>query len=289
MNNIDNLNNITNELILNYDEKFNELYNEKNIIDKGIMNKEELIKRYDEEILIKNQNITYLNYILLLFFLVSLLVTLNVLNIIDTNILLYGSLGLIVIFILIILYYRYFMFNNININNGANLIGINMKAYAESLFGIDTMPYKCPVKCDKNKDKKNDNYSNSSDILKNINDINNKLGGYMSGDDGPTLKTDSQRNVWKYGEQNNKITNLDNNSKDDLNNVNSTYPYSVYYKCESLNGNNSGLPTKELNKYSTIPCDYRENFNEVGKYICNTDPNKINGDISAYCTNITSS
>ena len=289
MTNINNLNNITNELILNYDEKFNKLYNEKNIIDSGIMNKEELINKYNSEIEIKDKYITYLKYILLLFFIISILVALNVINVINTTILLYGSIFFITIFVLIILYYKYYVFSK-NMNFNATAFAIDMPQYSLSLFGINTMPYKCPVKCDKDKKKYNvddeDSANNSS--LKEYNNIINS--SIISGTgNSPTIKINNQRDIWKYGNDNTNRTLKIDDDNNNQNNISTTYPYSVYYKCDSLNGNNSGLPNKEVNKYSTVPCNYRENYNESEKYICTTDPNKIDGDISKYCTNITSS
>lgn len=290
MPNLNNLNNITNELILNYDEKFNKLYNEKNIIDDGIMNKEELINRYNDEIEIKNQYITYLKYTLLLFFIIAILVMLNVTNIINNTILLYSLVFFITIFTLIILYYKYYIFyRNINFNLSATAFAINMPQYSLSLFGINTMPYKCPIKCDKDKKNNKDNKDNDNNGLKQYNNIisNAALSGIGN---NPTIKINNQRDIWKYGNDNsNPILKIDDDNNYSENNISTSYPYSVYYKCDSLNGNNSGLPNKELIKYSTIPCNYRENYNESEKYICTTDPNKINGDISNYCTNITSS
>ena len=291
MSNIDNLNNITNELILNYDEKFNKLYNEKNIVDSGIMNKEELINKYNDETELKDKYITYLKYTLLLLFIIAILKILNIINVIDNTMLLYNLAFFITVFLLIILYYKYIVFNNININ-ATSAYAINMPKYSLSLLGINTMPYKCPVKCDKdnknNKDNKDnkDNFDGNNNLKQYDNIINNaKLSGKG---DNPTLKINNQRDIWKFGNDNtNPTLKIDDNNNE--NNISTTYPYSVYYKCDSLNGNNSGLPNKEVNKYSTVPCNYRENYNESEKYICTTDPNKIDGDISKYCTNITSS
>ena len=59
-----NLNDITNELLLKYDDKFNDLYNKKIYLNSSIMNKEELINKINDEIYNKQVNIIQLKYTL---------------------------------------------------------------------------------------------------------------------------------------------------------------------------------------------------------------------------------
>ena len=60
-----NLNNVTNELLLKYDDKFNRQYNKIVSINSSIMNKEEIINRINEEINNKNIKIDVLKYLVI--------------------------------------------------------------------------------------------------------------------------------------------------------------------------------------------------------------------------------
>ena len=62
------LNNITNELILKYDENFNELYDKSVSMNSTITNKEEIIYKINDEIQEKERQIIILQNLLLYFF-----------------------------------------------------------------------------------------------------------------------------------------------------------------------------------------------------------------------------
>ena len=139
----------------------------------------------------------------------------------------------------------------------------------------------------------------------------NTIYGYGN----PTLNTDSQVNVWKYGNiPVDLYTSNDQtpssmfypNAKDIPNYRNqlraktdnqpnqtfgTTYPSSTYYECKWLGGNsnNEGLPNFENKQYSSIPCQYKQNFQEIGKYICSKDPNTLSAtDFNQACDIISS-
>jgi hypothetical protein len=124
------------------------------------------------------------------------------------------------------------------------------------------------------------------------------------------LNIDPQTNVWKYGDipedlytssrvpPNDFYANPMNipyytkTIEEELYNAPKSFfgavnPVSTYYQCKWLGGNtnNGGLPNPESTSYSTIPCEYRQNYQEVGRYICTDDPNQ-NSNISSICENI---
>ena len=62
----------------------------------------------------------------------------------------------------------------------------------------------------------------------------------------------------------------------------------TYYKCESTNNyNNNKFPFHSRQKYSSIPCTYKQNYIEKGRYICKSDPNNYNtGNLSDICDDV---
>jgi len=155
-------------------------------------------------------------------------------------------------------------------------IGVTIKDNTiAKLANINVKPYTCPSKCTTRPDT-----NISSDLL---------------GIGTPTLNIDPQNNVWKYGDIPNggysnsvniqdfytKPTNIknyyDNNNQPQPESAfGTTYPFTTYYKCDWLgpNNSNSGLPNNDIStQFTTIPCSYRPNYQETGRYICKTDPN----------------
>lgn len=272
---------VTNQLILKYDQNFNEKYNKLLTLNSSIMNKEELILKENDEIIYKNNSITILKYTLYLIVVIGLLFILKSMQKMTNNNLMISIIILIIIYFVVIYFSVYSKFNLINAQKELKGIEVNMANYINNLGAPDLTDYQCPTKCTK--------VSNNAPT-------SNIIQPYSS----PTLITDSQTNVWKYGDipeggYNKYVTPEEiyqsptgiPNYQSPLNEPRSafgtTYPRTTYYQCEWLGGSSSGLPNAE-STYSTIPCTYRENYHEVGRYICSQDPN-ISGNTNS-CENV---
>ena len=288
--NINVLNNVTNDLILKYDENFNELYDKKIGIDSSIMNKEELIIKENDEITIKNNTLTILQYTNIAVILFGVLLIIYGLGKIDMKKLLILTIVLIIIYVLVIIFTVYIHVTSQNALKNVHGVKVQMAEYIDTVIA-DKLDYKCPSKCSVNP-------SVSA----------NTILGYAQ----PTLKTDSQLDAWQYGDiptdlytspenpaskfySNYKdIPNYRTTEKEKLENrpkpfFNTSYPSSTYYKCQWNGGasNNGDLPNVENNKYSSIPCSYRPNFTEVGRYICTKNPNSLSEpDFKNVCDNV---
>lgn len=289
-----NLNNITNKLLLKYDDNFNELYDKKVNIDSSIMNKEELILKEHDEILKKEQNIAILQYSLFFSILFGVLLILYGLNKFDFTKLILYTIILFLIYAAVVYFNVYYKLTLYNAGRGLRNAKVIMNNYAATLVE-DVMEYKCPTTCPP------------------INPVPPNpatISGYKT----PTLRTDPQLNVWEYGtippdlwtsdkkpsrafyKNYRNIPNYNASIEEESANeakpfFGAAYPKSTYYKCEWLGGNNNGgLPNIENNKYSSIPCTYRPNYTEKGRYICSRNPNEISeGDMSNYCDDVSSS
>ena len=91
----------------------------------------------------------------------------------------------------------------------------------------------------------------------------NAINGYQQ----PTLNIDNQYNAWGYNEEEEGYYLKNDRAL-------------TYYECQWLGGNNNGdLPNMEPNKYSSIPCQYRANYEEKNRYICSKDPNNLGSSI----------
>ena len=271
---------ITNQLLTKYDQKFNEKYNTILTLNSSIMNKEELILKEDDEINSKNNTITILKYTLYLIFIIGLLLFLKLMGKLSANGLMWGIIGLIVIYLIAIYYSIYSTFNLTNAQRTIQGLEIKMANYVNNITS-DLIDYQCPTQCQ---------------TISNNPPATNMVQMYKT----PTLITDSQTNVWKYGDipsggYSPNVTPQDiYQSPTGIPNYNSplnepqpsfgtTYPRSTYYQCKWLGGESSGLPNVEQ-PYSTIPCNYRQNYEEVGRYLCSEDPN-VTGSIDT-CENI---
>ena len=284
--NVNSINSITNELILKYDDKFNQLHNKILNLNSSIMNKEELIIKEDELISQKESKILALEILIFFIILFGISLILYALKKINIGRLIMYSVAIVCLYLLIIWYYIYSSFNNKSLADKLKSLEVSMKAYTydklkktvknvgEKDFGL-----KCPAKCPS---------------INNPQPGKEPLMSYAS----PTLKTDSQLNVWEHGDMPTDLYTSkrnpgskfykkpDNipeyyNKKNNPKKVHSTtYPRSTYYKCEWLGGdtNKGDLPNVESKKYSSIPCNYRQNFEEKGRYICLRDPNNLSNE-----------
>jgi hypothetical protein len=288
----DNLNTITNDLLLKYDQKFNDYYDKINFLNSSIMNKEEIIMKTYEYINYENIVILCLKYGILLVFLIGILFISYGLKKIKLNIFIIGLVVLIILYIIII----YFNINKMvaitNFEKTLRNLKVNMLDYVNDK--LENSLRSCPSDCTTEENNSGNGNGNGSQLIKT----------YQQ----PTLKTDNQDNVWKYGDipadlyTSNKINPSDfyqtsqripkfrnTQSEIDGDEANSFFGtnanYKTYYECKWNGTGNGGLPNNENSVYTTIPCNYRPNFTENARHICNSDPN--NGNYrTAGCTNI---
>ena len=286
----DNVNDITNELILEYDNKFNKSYNKILDINSSIMNKEELIVKENDEITRKEKNIMSLQILFVFIVLLGVLLIMHAIKKINIQQLFAFSFGLFILYLIITYNVTSYLFYQYSVADRIRDLKIRMDDYiVEEVFDL-TCPAKCPE------------IEKSEPISKNIK-------GYHS----PTLRTDPQLNVWELGDMPTDLytsstnpgsnfyknpKNIPNYNETDLDKLKNrpkpffktTYPVSTYYKCKWLGGNSNdiGLPNIENNKYSSIPCNYRPNFEEVSRYVCTKNPNNLNNnDFNNYCDDVT--
>lgn len=265
---------IKNELLKKYNTQFNDLYDNIVNINSYIQNKEELIIKENNEIERKDMSISILYRIMILLLLFVVILIIKYFNLISLNTIFLLSILLIIGF-LISIYQIYYKIQNIKYY--ANNVLADMKKYVNDPLG-SSADYHCPSKCTNNND--NDNIDEESNQYK------------TKG--SPTLNINPQVNVWKYGDIPDTLYTSPQTPSSDFYNIplpnyrnpiseegidpqqkfGSTYPTSTYYECQFMGSSNGGLPNKETEKYSTIPCSYRENTKEINKYFCNSDPNK---------------
>ena len=196
-----------------------------------------------------------LDKILVFIILFSLLLFAHALKKIDNGQLIIGTI-LLIILLFLICYYLYK--RSLDLPNFMKKAFVKMDDFYDSaLYKLVENPYKCPTGC-----PTLDSETIDSEDLS------------IKGNVSPTLITDPQDNVWQNGNTyENFISPVKENKQ------------LTYYECKWLGGtiNGNSLPIKDKNTYSTIPCDYKENYTMINKYICKDDPNK-NG-ISS-CTDI---
>lgn len=270
------LNSTTDDLLLKYDDNFNENYNKIVSINSSIMNKEELIVKENDIIMTKNTYISLLQYAMIFIILFGISFILYGIKYISLSKFIIITIILIIVFSILV-YYNIYLKNLIyNLEKTLGNIGVDMKDYALSeLANVNIQPYQCPNTC-----------TNINNVPPNPNVIQPVSS--------PTLKIDPQNNVWEYGdipmggylsntpEQNfykvpTGIPSYPSSENEPQPFFGTTYPYNVYYQCQWLgpSGQNPGLPNNEPT-YTTIPCSYRPNFQETARYICQQDPNNVN-------------
>lgn len=268
----------TNQLILNYDEKFNKNYDKIVKIDGTIQDKEQLIIKYNEYILKQERNILISKYLIFLFIIIGILILLYSTKIINLTYFIGLSILMIIIFIVIIYFSVLHHYNLHNINKRIQGLQVAMKDYSKKLLEDVVPEYTCPADCSKNDDDKKEE-EERIDIIQR--------------DPGDTLNIDPQLNVWEKGAlPYNKYGIKTVDTSDDVNPnslyemgdepkpfFGTTYPKSTYYECEWLGGGTrgaSGLPLggpTDKKEYSAIPCSYKPNMKLKNKYICESDPN----------------
>ena len=292
----DNLNTITNDLLLKYDQKFNNDYDKITFLNSSIMNKEQIIIKVYEHINYQNIIILCLKYGILLAFLIGVLFIAYGFKKINLKIFIIGLVILVILYIIILYFTVKKMVAITNFEKTLRNLKVNMDNYVSDKLE-NTFKYSCPSDCTT---EENDNSQKGTTLIQT--------------NQQPTLKIDNQDNVWKYGDIPSDVFTSNNINPSDFYRTSQHIPkfrvteaeidgnesqpffgtgsnYKTYYKCLwngtgelTNNKRNGGLPNNESSVYTTIPCNYRPNFTETGRYICNNDPNK--GYSNAGCTNV---
>jgi len=266
-----NLKSVTNQLLLEYDNKFNDNYNDIVQLNSSIQNKEELILKTNEVILYKERNIIILQYLLyftIAFFLVTLLYISRDLRFRD-----YVLILVLSFLILGVACYMHIarQFSYVTISRKLETLKVAMTKYANKLLKEKVPNYECPNEC-ATKDNNDDDDSGDGSFK-----YKNKEG---------LLKIDPSANVWKYGDV---PSGSDLNFEDTISEEDSpqpmfgtNYPKSTYYECKWLgNSSTKNMPPtmrSQSKKYSSIPCHYRPNNTEVQRWFCEKDPNDLGKD-----------
>ena len=268
------LDSVTNELLKQYDIKFNKNYNDIVQSNSSIQNKEELIYKIQEVIIYKERNIIILQYFLY-FTLISCILFL-IYGMGKMKFKQFSGLVVVIFIVLTIACYIHVIgyFNLYTVETRLKGLRVAMKDYATKALENRVPEYTCPSTCDTKE---------SEEQL----DITQDKDYYKYNKSGEVLKIDPSLDVWKYGDV---PTNQDLETMEEFDQENSpqpffgtTYPKSTYYECKWLGGNEQGGMPRDMktskSTYSSIPCSYRPNNTEVGRYICETDPNKdgLNG------------
>ena len=288
------LDEVNNQILYEYNKKFDNLYKLRLSLDDFIKNKEELVNKYNDEAARKDYTIIVLSSLIYIYIALLILYGFYFIKF-------YGLDGLIFFAILAIAYISfnaYVQYKDVDakllVNQSIQNTAIKMKNFTQDSIE-KIVPRQCPTKCvDKPKKKDGDSDSKINSSYSNI--ITRKQ---------PSLNVSSQIDVWKHGDVPNDLFTKPGFNKDiyinpsefERNYYNDeNYPKSnfdapinsgaTYYKCEWLGGDSdTQMPNTEKDKYTTIPCSYRDNFKESGKYFCpkGVDPN--NSDISN-CMNV---
>jgi hypothetical protein len=239
------LKNVTNDLLLEYDENFNDLYNKILSLNTSITNKEEILVKERLEMKNKDLKIEYLYSMIIFVLLLCPLLIAHATNKIDTPKLIVS----IILLLLLLFLYCYILYKrSIEVPSFVKTTLVNMEDLSSSLIKQTFKnPYSCPANCP------------PIAIEEESPPTSNNFGSNITA--APTLNIDPQNNVWKDG---------DNQYIRPSNGKSLTY-YECKWSGSDINGNS--LPIQDKNKYSTIPCTYKENYIQVNKFICNTNPN----------------
>jgi hypothetical protein len=264
-------NKITNNLIMKYDQSFDQLYDRLTNMNNSIITKESYIKKITDEIYNKETNILILYYSIFVALLILIVVVLNGYKILSFGI----SIGIIIGFIVIISAYLYFKIRNLNYSYYFNQKLKNLKIDMNDYF-IENKDKKCPSACTY-KPKKKTRRSMSQYLIDDEEMIYSNELPYNS---TATLNIDDQTNVWEFGngsKDNKYKSDALYGSDNEIRKFNKGKNGLTYYECQWIGKNDDSLPNKEV-RYSSIPCSYRQNFEEINRYICgdNINPN-ING------------
>ena len=271
------LNNVTNQLLNEYNKKFNNNYNDIVQLNSTIQNKEEIIIKTQEVILYKERNIIILQYLLyytIIIFVLTILFSLKELPLKQYLIIL-----VFLFFVLVIACYVHLTkyFNLYNIGRKLDALKVGMITYAQKVLEDTVTPYECTSQCANKDDTETDEEYNSNFDYENT---------------GGILNIDPSLNVWKNGDVpvGTNISDLNKINKKDSPQpfFGTSYPKNTYYECKWLGNSSKGnMPIdmrQSSKKYSSIPCNYKPNNTEISRWFCEKDPNSLKDDeISKYC------
>ena len=272
------LNSVTNQLLGEYDIKFNENYNDIVQLNSSIQNKEELIIKTNEVILYKERNIIILQYLLYFSIAYFILLFLYISKDFTFN---QFIVALVVLFIaLAVACYIHVArhFSYVTISRKIEALKVSMINYTKKLLENKVPEYECPNECATKDDDDDDDDDGD--------------GSWKYKNKGNMLKIDPSLNVWKHGDVpvGSDLDFADTISEEDNPQplFGTTNPKSTYYECKWLgNATDKNMPQKmrsQRKKYSSIPCSYRPNNTEVKRWFCEKDPNELNDDeIKTYC------
>ena len=296
------LDNVTNKLLMEYDTNFNDLYDTKLAIDTGIVNKENIDVdgrlSYDRKNFIIN----------ILHFSVYAVIVLSAILIAHAMAKINDKQLLIAIVVLSILYAIGFWAIKKNtdptviVQQAAVQIGDNGVKLLKPFF---QNTYQCPIQCPPLFPTVSSE-TNEEDYPDGPMGYGSKIKSFPH----ELLRTQSQNNVWVDGDIPNDINTTPENYNKlylkprklpiYLNNEmqkQAAEPkpffrgidkkFATYYKCQNNNGKNNNIP-----RFSSIPCSYKPNYSEVGRYICSSDPSESsanceNDDCSNICKKVT--
>lgn len=263
------LNGVTNDLLLKYDENFNKLYNKKNVLNTGIMNKEEIIFQNLMDSDYKDKIIQSLKVLVVILIIFSGLVTGFSLKKIELKPFLVLSLLLFLIYMFILYYYIYYK-PKVDLALISYRTGKKMQEWSQSTIVQNTPKYQCPVNCPPIE-------------LSGMSGLSDSIKPYPS----PILNKQSSENVWLNGD---KSMNLYNGKFEKPGNLSYTeeelrkirpQPFfgginergATYYSCVWDGPSDStGIPmTSKQKLFTTIPCNEMEGYKQDGRFICTGD------------------
>lgn len=281
------LNQVTNQLLGKYDDRFNQLYQTSDLLNQGITNKEELIVQnlYSEEM--KDKTIEGLYYLFPFLIIIAVLWILQAKDKLSFKNAIILSILLILIYVFFIYYYVIWDAKK-NIALESAKTGLTMKSWLQSIFVGTPTDYTCPEDC-----------------------VNEQSGSNeeMSGEDGTVtaypsviLDRQSSENVWLHGDRSLNLYNAkfiqppylrkgNYYTEEELKKI-QPQPWfkgvnpngATYYECVyegaypqgSLKARNTykdnGIPMiGKQHVFSTIPCNQMSGYQQKGKYICKSD------------------
>lgn len=268
---------VTNELINELDDNFNDLFRSIENMNSVINNKENMLSKENLEIIYKDRQINYLYTILIFVLIFCILLILNGMGKINLKKLIIATFIIILLLgiSLLILYRK-------SINIIKLLEKLNLEINMPNIKDVIKNDYKCPSSC---KPKSNDVQSEEDTTFSLLTGVNNY----------PTIDVDQQNNYWAEGDYSgvspagaSVLENFLNSNKENAKEYSKTY-----YKCKWVVGSEPtgvGLPIRDGSIISTEPCDFKAGYvndnieiknenNEVikktNKYLC-TEPKDNN-------------
>jgi hypothetical protein len=139
------LNSVTNDLLLKYDENFNELYDKILSLNTSITNKEEILVKERLEMKNKDLKIEYLYSIIIFVLLLGVLLIAHATNKIDNK----KLIGSIILLSLLLLVYCYILYKrSIEVPSFVKNALVDMGNFSNSLVKATFKnPYNCPANC----------------------------------------------------------------------------------------------------------------------------------------------